>query len=465
MSFQHTSNVVSAISAQVKGHFSNQSLTLEDGCHWALKKTESARPRHAVSITPCQHSTTRMESETVHFQDQSTPSHSYEGATLRGELVAEECVENELAFQCEGEDEEVVITRANLYGSSAKLVDTCTVAPYMVEHKKMSFLHHINKQCSGKRECHFSVWQHVPGAKKDSDYWNGGLLRVNYACVPKAQFERTCDTVLAEQTGWVQNVGYPEYYLGQSGECTMTIRVDEGQQIALTFTDIHMREIIQPMEKECRDSISVQEGSKQLLFRCGELKKPLTIESEGNALNITMKTSIDLFPKRGFVAHFQAVGCESPATPEDGYRSFRNDTHAEYLCCVQHLFPDTLTRHRVLYCLDGYMWNDTLPDCVDMDDLLAEGKLSEEQYHHLYNGSSSPGTAHAEFLKQPDFVFDLVLPTIIMSVLVVGNVVVVFLIIYCRRSTIEEAVRNEELESIKANPESTDGEATSPCSV
>ncbi|XP_071550404.1 uncharacterized protein [Panulirus ornatus] len=333
----------------------------------------------------------------------------------------------------------------------------------MVQYKQGSFLQYINKQCGGQTECKFSVGRHVPAALQDQDQWKGGVLRVIYDCVHKSDFHRVCGSEVWAQTGWVQSVGYPEYYLGDPGVCTITIRVDEGQRVMLTISDLSIREIVQPSEDSCRDSLSVTEGSKQLFHQCGETNQPLRITSEGSEMNLTLTATSTVFPKRGYLAYFQALGCETLITPEDGYRVFRNATHAEYLCCVHHVFPDTLARHRLLQCNWAHTWNDTLPNCVDAEELFENGNITESQYYTLVNGSSR--YAQAEMLRQAHLVYDLVVPTVIMTVLVLGNVAVVFLIIYCRRGIIEEGVRCEELESIKANPEPTDTIDSEPCNV
>ncbi|XP_045624633.1 uncharacterized protein [Procambarus clarkii] len=386
-----------------------------------------------------------------------------------GGEVAQECSEGELTFSCHGPKEELVIREAWIYGSVAMtrvdhgLGEKCHVPEYNIQYKQGTLLQYINKQCGGQAECKFSVWSHVPSAQVAQDAWKGGVLWAAYDCVNKSDFHRVCGSEVWAQSGWMQSIGYPQYYLGEPGVCTITIRVDEGQHIHLTIMDLSIREIVQPNEDSCRDSVSVMEGSKQLLLRCGEAKQPLSVISEGPELNVTLTATTKLFPKRGYVAHFQALGCETPSTPADGYMAYRNATHAEYWCCVHHVFPDTLARRRLLQCTRGHSWNDTLPDCIDLEELLEEGNITETQFHNLVNGSSTE--AQAEMLRQAHLVYDLVVPTVIMSVLVLGNVAVVFLIIYCRRGVIEVGVRCEELESIKANPEPTDVIDSEPCNV
>ncbi|XP_027227548.1 uncharacterized protein [Penaeus vannamei] len=386
-----------------------------------------------------------------------------------GGEVAEECSESELVFSCPEDGQELAIREAWLYGSTARIMvdqgqgDKCYVPEYMVSYKQGTILQYINKQCGGQKECRFNVTAHVPNAIEKKELWEDGVLRVTYDCLRKTDIVRVCDSEVSAQSGWLQTVGYPQYYLGGNGPCTITIKVDEGQQIQLTLTDLSIRDIVQPNEDECRDSISVTEGRKELLKMCGEIKQPITVTSEGPVLSLNFNAVTDVFPKRGYAAYYEALGCESPPIPEDGYRSFRNATHAEYWCCVHHVFPDTLERRRILKCNRGSSWNDTVPDCIELQELLEVGNITEKEFTGLINGSTNG--AHAEMYQEAHIVYDLVVPTVIMSILVIGNVAVVVLIIYCRRDVMDESSRSEELESIKANPEPTDTLDSTPCSV
>ncbi|XP_042239777.1 uncharacterized protein LOC121877896 [Homarus americanus] len=387
-----------------------------------------------------------------------------------GGEVAEVCSEEELSFACDGGSQgrqELVIKEAWLYGAAYMTKEDlgqgeqCHVQSYNLQYKKGSFLQYINKKCGGQTECKFNIQSDVPSAHED--VWKNTVLWTVYHCVQKSDFHRVCGTEKHAQSGWMQSIGYPQYYLGEPGVCTVTIRVDEGQHIQLTITDLSLRDIIQPNEESCRDSVTVTEGSKQLLQKCGETNKPLKIKSEGPELNVTLTATSNVYPKRGYIGYFQAIGCETPATPVDGYMAYRNATHAEYWCCVRHVFPDTHARRRLLKCNRAHTWNDTLPDCADLEELFQDGNITETQYQNMVNGSS--GYAMAEMLRQAHLVYDLVVPTVIMSVLVLGNVAIVFLIIYCRRGVIEEGANCEELESIKANPEPTDVVDSKPCEV
>jgi len=61
---------------------------------------------------------------------------------------------------------------------------------------------------------------------------------------------------------------------------------------------------------------------------------------------------------------FAALGCPPLKTPADGYLVDRNATHAQYMCCVGFIFPDTSRRDRSLYCQNGNTWTTDLPDCI-----------------------------------------------------------------------------------------------------
>ena len=62
-----------------------------------------------------------------------------------------------------------------------------------------------------------------------------------------------------------------------------------------------------------------------------------------------------------------AVGCPTPKYPKQGYLVHGNASHAEFMCCVDHVFPDTGKRFRNLTCQEGYRWSEDLPDCVGND--------------------------------------------------------------------------------------------------
>lgn len=64
---------------------------------------------------------------------------------------------------------------------------------------------------------------------------------------------------------------------------------------------------------------------------------------------------------------FLVLGCRDPKRPMNSYMVFRNATHAYLLCDLGHLYPDTLTRDRWLYCnpLED-TWTGTISHCQGM---------------------------------------------------------------------------------------------------
>lgn len=64
---------------------------------------------------------------------------------------------------------------------------------------------------------------------------------------------------------------------------------------------------------------------------------------------------------------FLVLGCRDPKRPMNSYMVFRNATHAYLLCDLGHLYSDTLTRDRWLYCnpLED-TWTGTISHCQGM---------------------------------------------------------------------------------------------------
>ncbi|KAB7497114.1 hypothetical protein Anas_09506, partial [Armadillidium nasatum] len=279
--------------------------------------------------------------------------------------LVEGCCENEVAFGCKEEGAVVVIKEAFIHDRWYKVEDrSCHIPEYKIEYKRGSVLQHINKKCAMSRSCRFRVLADVPGAKEEEENWKGHVLRVDYECVQENSFYRTCGEKIEAQKGFIQNVGYPKYYLGP-GACTFTLLVDSGQRVKLQLYDVSIRgiyhttddprsmsvihskkflyvkrdyhkpknyiyvkrEIVRPTEQECRDFIAVSEGSTELLRNCR---------------------------------------VQTPPLPEDGYMSHRNATHAEFWCCVRHVFPDTMQRVKYLTCRYDMQWDKVVPDCVGM---------------------------------------------------------------------------------------------------
>lgn len=65
-----------------------------------------------------------------------------------------------------------------------------------------------------------------------------------------------------------------------------------------------------------------------------------------------------------YIFFIKATGCPTPQLPQDGYMSYRNSTHAEFWCCIRHVYPDTMERVRTLKCKYQLYWDKSLADCV-----------------------------------------------------------------------------------------------------
>lgn len=105
----------------------------------------------------------------------------------------------------------------------------------------------------------------------------------------------------------MNNFGYPEYYrIGSSGgmtDCRWTIRATHGRRVRLTLLDLSIRSVLHG-ERECKDVLTVKEGSRLLLNKCGEVEEPLVVESSGDELNLTLSVKSSFIPKRGLLAFF-----------------------------------------------------------------------------------------------------------------------------------------------------------------
>ncbi|KAJ9574704.1 hypothetical protein L9F63_008139 [Diploptera punctata] len=152
------------------------------------------------------------------------------------------------------------------------------------------------------------------------------------------------------------------------------------------------------MESACTDVLKVTEDDRELLSMCGEKEDPLVLESTGTALDVIVSIrSKKVFPKRGVLFQYKALGCPPLTPPKDGYEVDRNISDAHYMCCVGFVFPDTMRRERSLHCENQNTWSMDLPDCIN-----------------------------------------IILPTLIICILLTGNGVIIFVIFYLRKSSLQE---------------------------
>ncbi|XP_021928029.1 uncharacterized protein LOC110833839 isoform X3 [Zootermopsis nevadensis] len=200
-------------------------------------------------------------------------------------------------------------------------------------------------------------------------------------------------------------------------------------------------------ETECIDRLTVREGNRQRLSLCGEREETIVIESEGEGLDVSVSIrSKNIFPKRGVLFQYKALGCPPLKTPEDGYLVDHNASHAEYMCCVGFVFPDTSRRDRRLYCEGGHTWSTVLPNCINVTSSIWTKNSS---LIRLPDADTNLTTAMAVVIKESDFIYDVMLPTTIICVLLIGNGVIIFIIFYLRKKRkLAQQADDEELGAI-----------------
>lgn len=149
--------------------------------------------------------------------------------------------------------------------------------------------------------------------------------------------------------GFLANPGYPSFYIGKTNDCKWKLTLSEGQSIALTILDLHLRskEIGThffvhpsyrlssfPVDDFCKDSLEIIDVlSRKTLYRgCSELSRPIQVQSSTNSVEvrspefssftfmsqnfsflsflppfqIVLRTkSRSIYPKRGFLIHYK----------------------------------------------------------------------------------------------------------------------------------------------------------------
>ncbi|KZS11422.1 Uncharacterized protein APZ42_024208 [Daphnia magna] len=332
----------------------------------------------------------------------------------------------------------------------------------------------VNRRCSGFNNCTVQLENDEPQAKQ----WGDGKLQVLYNCIPAKSAKYSCNAIIeivnpemssspnnlmvsdeaSDKTaeivtskpkwypgpkqvhgwGYLHNMGYPEYYRGsdkgEAVDCRWTIRANHGRRVRLTLLDLSIRSVVQG-EHECQDVLTVMEHSRLLLNKCGDVEEPLVIEASADEINITLSVKSKFQSKRGLMAYFTAMGCPTPRIPKHGYLvGGSNSSRAEFLCSVDHVFPDTGIRSRNLTCLsqEGYRWNEDLPDCIDIKHF---NNKSSSVHHIIRDQKVSKNSTEPEAgeLTNYSLTYDLIVPTSIIAGLIFGNLLVLAGVIHCRR--------------------------------
>ncbi|XP_048509032.1 uncharacterized protein LOC105686790 [Athalia rosae] len=317
----------------------------------------------------------------------------------------------------------------------------------------------LNRRCSGLQHCRFNVHTDHPEAVS----WTPANLRLKYACIPDAAIGRYCNSRLLATGGdgsYLKSPGYPLYYPGGSS-CGWTFESPPGQRISLTLYDLNLRSAEQ--DGSCVDIIRIRENGVTLLESCGTAAG-IQVVSESNVITLDLIALGNLYPSRGFLLQYKAVGCPRVDPPNGSY--VVNDTGEvmTFRCRVGTLFPDTRQRTKIIRCKDG-LWMNTAKDkggrersCVP--DSSAAILKAERENGRFTSLSEEPGSAgffppggvversddavamnlgttmdpgRSAMVKQGDYVVDVVLPTVLIALLFIGNAIIVYVIFQFRK--------------------------------
>ncbi|KAF5303079.1 hypothetical protein FQR65_LT08410 [Abscondita terminalis] len=272
------------------------------------------------------------------------------------------CESCALRLTCRHLDSIITIVESN-FKTNSKRNDTLPTALPLFNPRIA-----LTQRCSGINHCSFILTKDCPGAEK----WGLGTLSVKYACISGNQLTKYCNAkillpepeTLGISQGFIHNPGYPRFYLGQK-KCLWSIRAPPLQRIKITIFDISL--VGNPNVKRCSDLLEISDRGQILYSTCIQQEPPVEIVSLDDSLDIVLMPSKteSVLPTRGVLLYYTAVGCPTPNPPRDGYLVYRNDTIAEYSCCVGYTFPDINKRNRIIKCM-GYQWNASLPlpDCT-----------------------------------------------------------------------------------------------------
>ncbi|KAL0273476.1 UNVERIFIED_CONTAM: hypothetical protein PYX00_006131 [Menopon gallinae] len=225
---------------------------------------------------------------------------------------------------------------------------------------EVNFRHAIKKKCSGVNYCSFILKEDYAPAIR----WGSGSVYLRYMCMDDVHIIKTCTADLdVNFEGFIQSPGYPRFYIGER-TCRWTLRARPSQTVKVKFLDISLRGVA-PFKRTCEDWLVVSEDGFNRLTACGDTIGDTEVQSSGSVLNISLIANTKLlFPKRGLLFHYKAVGCLTPKTPQNANLVFRNESQIHFRCCPGFVFPDTSSKDRVLHCYNDNTWDKDVPDCV-----------------------------------------------------------------------------------------------------
>ncbi|XP_043524617.1 uncharacterized protein LOC122536366 [Frieseomelitta varia] len=320
----------------------------------------------------------------------------------------------------------------------------------------------LNRRCSGQKHCRYNFITDHPGAV----YWNPATLRLKYACIPEAAVKRYCNEelkVVPGEGGFINSPGYPLYYLGEN-TCGWTFRSAPGHRIVLTFHDLNIRE--PESDGSCVDIVRVREKGRTLFENCGTVVGVKVI-SNSNVITLDLVATKRLYTARGFFLQYQVLNCPDVSAPNGSYVLNGTLTSRTFLCKFGTVFPDSKERTRILECKNG-KWNESvisMPSCTATSAVI----LKTEQEHHRISNLSGDNilgagvrigrgedavavsngnimdSAQSAMMKQTDYVVDVVLPTVLIALLFVGNAIIVYIIFQYRKRKVPSMEQGEEM--------------------
>ncbi|XP_050076653.1 uncharacterized protein LOC126563905 [Anopheles maculipalpis] len=216
--------------------------------------------------------------------------------------------------------------------------------------------------------------------------------------------------------GFLMTPSYPKYYIGDS-ICRWMLYAGVHQRIKLTVLDLALR-----YDDECRDYLQVVDlNTNQTLFHsCTESSRPIEIVSIQERLEVSVRTTTKvIYPKRGVLVHYTALGCELPSPTPGHMRLVRRTEHrVKYVCDPLHVFPDTGESVRELICTAKHTWNRPLPACIEKRATEGSGLVSHYEQKRRYGDTDNMSD------KQADTVYDILIPSLIIAGLFVVNGIV-----------------------------------------
>ncbi|KAJ8726119.1 hypothetical protein PYW07_000817 [Mythimna separata] len=310
----------------------------------------------------------------------------------------------------------------------------------------------IDNRCTGVNLCNFVLYEDFPPSKR----WSPGVVFIKYACFDDTSTVHYCDRevqvaeVGEDSEGYIRTPGYPHYYI--DGDCGWRLRVNPEQKIRITLMDVSLRGI-EPFKDRCIDYVAVQDqNGDALLSSCEQVELPLRLTSVTHVVNVTVVArSKGAYPKRGVLLHYKSIGCVTLPAPPSGYLVYRNDEVAHYMCNVNFVFVDTRQKARFIWCYDDNRWNDTVPLCVVF--VSRETRVFCQKEAALKRDSIPRSDEEAKNLAPhdvPDMMVDIVIPSLLIAALFVGNALIV-LIIYKYRKRKEGDEVEDEFNTIPLN--------------